>query len=844
MKRSALPVPPAAVVASAQLRGEAEVRLGGQPNGRPAPNGAAPPGMEPQRLLHELQVQQIELEMQNEELRKARDEMEAGMEKYNELYDFAPVGYLTLDRAGAILEANLAGAALLGIPRAPLMKQQFEFFVAPADRPGFRKLFQQVFHREDREDREDRQECDVRLLVVGKTPVDVRIRANRFESGKACRLAMTNITSHKQAEDRLRVSEIRYRRLFEAAHDGVLLLDPATRKITDANPFMTKLLGYPRDELIGKELFEIGLLKDEAASREAFHKLKRQREVRYENLPLESRTGRHQEVEVVANLYEENGQTVIQCNIRDITVRKRAEEALRTSEERYRNLFNSIDEGFCIIEVLFDRRGKARDFRYVSINPSFEKQSGIRNGEGKRALELIPHLEPYWPELYGRVALTGEPVRFSNEAKGLNRWFDVYAFRVGGPESRTVAALFSDVTGRKRSEEMSGRLAAIVESSADAITGTTLEGVVTSWNPGARRLYGQAAKAMLGQSILAIIPPERRNEDHELMQRIRRGEIIKDIETLRVTRGGRLREVSLSLSPVRDTSGTIIGTSEIVRDISARKRAEATQQRMERLAFANAEANKEIARRRMVEAALIVSERAQRALLAESRQLHQQLRHLTRKLITVQEEERKAISRELHDDVLQTLVGINVELGVLGHGSRVDLPALKRKIARTQRVVTGSIAAVHRFARDLRPSVLDDFGLIPALQAYADSLGARTKLKVRLIAASEVEGLDLSHRTVLFRVAQEALTNVTRHARATLVTIRIRRFPRAVRLEISDNGRSFPVATILRAKHPKRLGLVGMKERIEMVGGKLSIASSPGKGTLVRAEIPIPKIPV
>jgi PAS domain S-box-containing protein len=125
--------------------------------------------------------------------------------------------------------------------------------------------------------------------------------------------------------DQLRISEIRYRRLFEAAQDGVLLIDPVTCKITDANPFMTKLLGYARDQLVGKELFEIGLLRDERASRDMFSALKKNGQVRYENLPLEREGGWHQEVEVVANVYDENGSSVIQCNIRDITVRKQRE---------------------------------------------------------------------------------------------------------------------------------------------------------------------------------------------------------------------------------------------------------------------------------------------------------------------------------------------------------------------------------------------------------------------------------------------------------------------------------------------------------------------------------------
>ena len=138
-----------------------------------------------------------------------------------------------------------------------------------------------------------------------------------------------DVTERKRAESSVLVSEIRYRRLFETAHDGILILDPVTRKIIDANPFMTQMLGYPRNHLVGKELFEIGLLTDMAASQDMVRNLTRTYQVRYDNLPLKDRDGHHHEVEVVANRYDEGGQPVIQCNIRDITKRKQSEEQVK-----------------------------------------------------------------------------------------------------------------------------------------------------------------------------------------------------------------------------------------------------------------------------------------------------------------------------------------------------------------------------------------------------------------------------------------------------------------------------------------------------------------------------------
>ncbi|MFQ4136416.1 PAS domain S-box protein [Nodosilinea sp. PGN35] len=136
----------------------------------------------------------------------------------------------------------------------------------------------------------------------------------------------------------------------------------------------------------------------------------------------------------------------------DVHDLKIAEAALRASEEKYRSLFNSMDEGFCILQVLFDRGDRPIDYRYVECNPAFERQTGLVNALGRTIRELVPTIEPFWFDIYGRVALTGDPMRFEDHAESMGRWFDVNAFRIGDPQERKVAVLFSDITDRKRRE--------------------------------------------------------------------------------------------------------------------------------------------------------------------------------------------------------------------------------------------------------------------------------------------------------------------------------------------------------------------------------------------------------
>jgi signal transduction histidine kinase len=261
-------------------------------------------------------------------------------------------------------------------------------------------------------------------------------------------------------------------------------------------------------------------------------------------------------------------------------------------------------------------------------------------------------------------------------------------------------------------------------------------------------------------------------------------------------------------------------------------------QRTVELAASNLRLSLEVAQRKVAEAALRKSERHYSQLLEQSEGLQEQLRRLSRQILSAQEDERKKISRELHDVIAQTLTGINIRLATLKKEAALNTKGLERNIARTQRLVEKSVNIVHQFARELRPAVLDDLGLIPALHSFMKHFSAESGVRTQLTAFAGVEQLDTARRTALFRVAQEALTNVRRHAQASRVDVTIEKLHAGVCMKIQDDGKSFAVDRLMHGKGSKRLGLLGMRERLEMVGGKLGIESARGKGTTIIAQIP------
>jgi signal transduction histidine kinase len=264
----------------------------------------------------------------------------------------------------------------------------------------------------------------------------------------------------------------------------------------------------------------------------------------------------------------------------------------------------------------------------------------------------------------------------------------------------------------------------------------------------------------------------------------------------------------------------------------------ALSQRTRDITRSNRQLTKEIARRKVVEETLLKSKQQSRTLLSQSWLLQEKLRRLSRRVLLVQEEERKRISRELHDVVAHVLTGINVRLAALKIEASNNTKGLGRKITTTQRLVEKSVDIVHRFARELRPAVLDDLGLIPALHSYMKIFTKDTGIRASLTAFSGLEQLSNVKRTVLYRIAQEALTNVVRHAQASQVDVLIEKRKDHVMLRIKDDGKSFDLQRVEQAGKGKRLGLLGMRERAVMVGGTFEIESAPGQGTTIHVLVP------
>jgi PAS domain S-box-containing protein len=265
-----------------------------------------------------------------------------------------------------------------------------------------------------------------------------------------------DITERKRVEKQIRDASLYSRTLIEASLDPLVTIS-AEGKITDVNHATEIATGCSREELIGNDFS--GYFTEPEKAKIGYKQVFNEGFVRDYPLAIRNKSGKITDVLYNATIYtnEAGEMQGVFAAARDITQQKRA-------EEQYHMLFDSIDEGFCVMEMVFNADGSPSDYRFLEVNLSFERQTGLHDAKGKLMRSFAPNHEAYWFEIYGKVAVTGKPIRFTNEAKALNRFYDVYAFPVGEGKIRKVGILFNDISQQKKLEKQlqdSERLAAI-----------------------------------------------------------------------------------------------------------------------------------------------------------------------------------------------------------------------------------------------------------------------------------------------------------------------------------------------------------------------------------------------
>ena len=434
----------------------------------------------------------------------------------------------------------------------------------------------------------------------------------------------------------------------------------------------------------------------------------------------------------------------------------------------------------------------------------------------------------YWTRVHPEI-------EFEHDIKQLLATHEVLASCIlensdAGLDKSTQSILDELPELRLKADKAIGLLAAIVDSSEDAIISKTLEGVITSWNSGAERLFGYTAEETIGQSISMLIPLERRDEEISILARLGQGKRIDHFDTIRLRKDGSRLEISLTISPIRDSSGKIIGASKIARDIAGRKRIERelheSEQRFRALAGA-------------LDTQVQFRTQELQRRNAEILQQSDQLRDLSARLMRAQDEERRRIALELHDSVGQNLAGLGMTLARLEDDAKRDPARFSESIKDAKDLIQNLTQEIRTTSYLLHPPMLDELGLRSALLWYVEGLAKRSNLCIEVNIPDNLERLAPEMELAIFRLVQESLTNIHRHSESKTAAIRIARQGDNIYAEVQDRGKGMSQDRFAEVQSQAvGLGIRGMKERVRQSHDELTIDSN-ALGTKVTAIFPV-----
>jgi len=458
----------------------------------------------------------------NRQLSSANEEITRSVAHTRELIELAPDAFFLADLNARFTDVNQTACRMLGYDRGELVGKTVFDIIPTEDAPRLEAVKAELLTP----GKVDRAEWT--LIRKDGAFMPVEVSANILPDGR-WQAFVRDISERKRVEDERQV----FVSFLENSPDFIGIADPNGKPVY-LNPAGRRMVGLPADypventqipdyystdqrafasDVIVRSMIEQGRWHGETYFRH--WQTQEAIPVSDEHFMIrDAETGRllgmgtiTRDISTARQIAAEREQLLA----REQMARRQAEtayEQLRESEEKYRALFDSIDEGFFVIEVLFDEADNALDFRFLEVNRVFEKQAGVPNTVGRRVREITPTLEEHWFQIYGQVALTGESLRFEKPALG--RFYDVYAFRIGRPELRQVAVLFSDITERRLVDQAlrlsEAKFSGIVSIAADAIISVDEDQRIIIFNEGAENIFGYSKAEVIGKRVDLLIP--------------------------------------------------------------------------------------------------------------------------------------------------------------------------------------------------------------------------------------------------------------------------------------------------------------------------------------------------
>ncbi len=818
-----------------RLRQQAETLLGQQ-------NGTmkAPSPEETRKLVHELHTHQIELELQNEELRRTQEKLLTTQKKYMDLYDFAPVGYLSISEKGLILEANLAAAELLGVERAYLGGQPFSAFIIPEDQTIHylcrNKLFETRLP----------QSCELRLRsktgsffhAIAEIVVDPEIDG----SSGIYRVAIIDISEQKHLEDALKKSkedlELRNQinSIFLYFPDSEMfgeLLELVRRRMKsqfgtfgyfDDNgrfiaPAVTRKAYWDQCNVEGKDIiFEKGLFwgiwrraleEKETKIANSGPFLTPAGHVPIENtivapiifddkvisvMHLANKSGGYDaedqhRLETIVGLIAPVLNARLQRDIRD----RQLVEAARA----WQHTFDAIPDFVSIHDI---------DYRFTRINKALTDFLGLREEDllGKKCYEAMHSTDH---------PIDGCPHQASIQ-NGQTVVYNEVSHNLGIPLEVTCAPIFAqdgsilgtvhvarDITERQKAEAEIQDARAFAENlikTANAmVIGLNTKGEITVFNNAAENISGYTKSELGKRNWFEVLVPRTRYPDvWEEFSRLEEGNLPKYYSNPILTKTGEERYILWSNSVISE-KGQITGTISFGIDITERKKGEVALE-----------------------------------------EIKNRLQKLNTHLLDLGERERTAIAREIHDDLGQVLTALKMDLGWIEKRLPRDEKAIYVKLDIMREMLDGCVKGIKTLCTRLRPGILDDLGIVAALEWYVSDFETRAKIPCNLVLPQEAVSVGDAASTAAYRILQESLTNVARHAKADKVDISLISRDGRLILTVVDDGRGI---THKALSATDSYGLMGMHERAEAVGGTFRVGKRPDghKGTHLELTIPL-----